>query len=161
MSSRLPEVLPTPERFAKGDLEAVRDERGNVVRASVRDNTVLADLIRRGVLDDLHGYYAKVYADMRKAFLAPVDSRCNPVYASEFFGSDGSGGVFATLYVRVGRKLRDADKRLVEYGFQPVPPGRPTVPRDAFRHAFDALIRQIDQARKDAREHPNGIDQRR
>jgi len=147
-------IGPTPERVAKGDIRINTDpETGMFLSAQVTDTTVLAFLTGKGILDELHGYYANVFLDLRRYFLRRVAYRGNSVYALEFFGSSNSG-VLETLYLRVCRGIGKQHEAVIRFATdaQSSNVRMLTIHREVYQTAFDALIRSIDEARKDLKD---------
>lgn len=149
-----------PERIAKGDMEVtIRD--GRIAAAQVIDRSLLGELITRGVLDEHHHYYAAVFLDMRRYFRRAVGYSGNPIYAKEFLSVSNSG-ILETLYLRVCRLIgRDHERTVMiclETAVFPDADGLAEMNRvlvliaPQARLAFDALVRSIDQARKEVEE---------
>ena len=154
------EDVVNPFRAAKGDLETTitADSKNNkrIAHAKIKDETVLAYLVERGTLDETHRYYAGVLRDMREAFLRCTTCKSNPIYAAEFYGSDGSDGMFATLYVAVIHRLKPPQERLIA---RVCTLAANEVTKRAYglcgascREAFNALGEAVEDARAMARE---------
>ncbi len=147
-----------PERIAKGDMEVtLRD--GRIAAAQVIDHSLLGELITRAVLDEHHRYYASVFLDMRRYFRRAVGYRGNPIYAREFFSVSNSG-ILETLYLRVCRLIGRDHERVIMTCLETAVFGAEdsreemdcvlAVVGGSCRLAFDALVRAIDEARKES-----------
>lgn len=146
-----PNARLTPERIAKGDMEYSLYANGSIRYAQVHDRSVLAWLIERGTLDDLHGTYATIFLDLRHYFLRKVAYKGNSIYAAEFFSTSNSG-VLETIYVRVMRFLDRDSERLIFHAIgarfheRDVPCLAPWGKR--YRAAFERLVEAVDEARR-------------
>lgn len=157
-----------PHREAKGDLNGKVEGHGKtrrIVAAQVIDRSLLSELIRRGTLDEHHGYYASVFLDMRRYFRRLGGISGNPLYAKEFLSVSNSG-VLESLYLRVCRLIGRDHERTITTCLQTAiyRPAENDPDREAMnaeidrvlaaiapqaRLAFDTLVRSIDEARKE------------
>jgi hypothetical protein len=124
---------------------------GRINSAKEADQSLLAWMVTRGILDETHSYYAMVFQDLRRYFRRCVDYRANTIYALEFFGGSNSG-ILETLYVRVCRIITPRQEQLIhratEVKSTSLSRKMAWEDRGHYHSAFDALISAIDTVRK-------------
>ncbi len=83
----LPRNAPVvnPYRLQHGDLQG-RVEDGRITYAEVADTSVLADLIRRGFLEEYHREAAMSFLELRNAFFGPLQHRLNATVLEQITG---------------------------------------------------------------------------
>lgn len=149
-------VPPTPEWIKQnaGKADLVADEHGNIRYARRTDARVINYLVERDILDHVHTHYALVYEDMRNCFHRKLSNYRNSIYATEFFGSDMSNGMFETMFLRVCRRIMGTPEHCIKFAIDTdaseAHRQMAWENRHAIAAAFDKLVESIDQARKEA-----------
>jgi hypothetical protein len=155
-SQWLPRNSPVvnPYRMAQGDLDGVVRGQGaeaHIAHAQVQDFTILADLIRRGFLEEHHRAYGMCFLELQHAFTARLRYKANSIFLEGVMGAPIPSALAEALYLRTLRDITRIRARIIERACLHLAETDTACKIiqgiNAYQESFDWLVRVTDDLR--------------